>query len=570
VLALPAKLGGGNGLAIGAALINAAALFGIAIIGYRRGGAVVGAVAVTLGAVLAWSMGSEVLFEPWQPHVLLLPFLCFLMLVWTIACGDLAALPWAAGVGSFVVQTHLSYAILVPLLGLWAIVGATLVLLRARRADPSSWPALRGRAIRSGMIAIVVFVVCWLQPLIEQFTSDGDGNLTRLAEHARDSKVGTVGVGFGTRAVASVVSLPPWWIRPSFENTFSPQEGWQPPSLLLAVGSLLVLGVLLALCWWGARRRHDRDGSLIIVTAVVALACGLISAWRTPTTVFGTEPHVFRWLWPIGAFFAVGIAVTIVRRFARASIGITGACALVAVVFGIVNLPTSSQGTGPNSQQYAIPTVRELDKKMGALAKDGPLLIDDPFSVFANPYAAAVLAELQERGIPFVARDPVLVRQLGPGRRYDGHNARNELLLRTGDKAFTRPPGSTSAVRGSGLSRDEQRELSRLQRQIRGYIAAGHLRLNVAGRAALARGELPVLQQVLQSGGGADAQAVLDSRELVTVVDRNQALLREAWLDRFERYATLQKRFDIETVALFVRPLTPEDQRTGGTRGSLG
>ena len=63
VLALPAKLGGGTGLAIGSALINAMALLGIAIVGYRRGGAVVEAAAVAVGAVLAWSMGSEVLFE---------------------------------------------------------------------------------------------------------------------------------------------------------------------------------------------------------------------------------------------------------------------------------------------------------------------------------------------------------------------------------------------------------------------------------------------------------------------------------------------------------------------------
>ena len=32
----------------------------------------------------------------------------------------------------------------------------------------------------------------------------------------------------------------------------------------------------------------------------------------------------------------------------------------------------------------------------------------------------AVLAELQDRNLPFVAKDETLVRQLGPGRRYDG------------------------------------------------------------------------------------------------------------------------------------------------------
>ncbi|HEY4396550.1 MAG TPA: hypothetical protein VGO28_02645 [Acidimicrobiia bacterium] len=565
VLALPAKLGGGTGIAIGAAAINVVALLGIAIIGYRRGGAVVGAVAVTVGALLAWSMGSEVLFEPWQPHILLLPFLCFVTLVWAVACGDLVALPWAVGVGSFVVQTHLSYAILVPLVGAWGLVGLALVLRGNRRREPGSWPGLRGRVIRNGVIAAVVFVVCWLQPLIEQFTADGDGNLTRLIRHARDPKVKTVGFDFGIRAVASVVSLPPWWVRPSFGNTFA-YKTWRPPSLLLAVGSLLVVAVVLGWCWWGARRHHDRVASRILATAGIVLACALVSAGRTPTTVFGTEPHVYRWVWPVAAFVALAVAVAIVRRLARFSLQITGAFAVVAVVFGVLNLPTSNQGGGPNAQQDAIPAAHDLDRKMGALEQDGPLLIDDLFKVvFADPYGGAIMAELQERGIPFVVQDRGLVRQLGPARRYNGHNARNELLMRLGDSALTAPPGSRLAVRGSGLTAAEQRELSRLRRMIGDYVRAGRLRLNAAGQRAVARGDLPVIGRELRSAAGPDAQAVIDSRELRALVDRHEAVLHGIWADRFERYVTLQHKFDTQTVALFVRPLSSRAASSGSS-----
>jgi hypothetical protein len=194
---------------------------------------------------------------------------------------------------------------------------------------------------------------------------------------------------------------------------------------------------------------------------------------------------------------------------------------------------------------------------MGALEKDGPLLIDDLFKVvFADPYGGAIMAELDDRGIPFVVRDPGLVRQLGPGRRYNGHNAQNELLMRLGDGALTPPPGSRLAARGSGLTADEQRELSRLRQMIGDYVHAGRLRLNRAGRRAVALGELPVLERDLQSASGPDAQAVLDSRELSAVVKGRDALLHGAWADRFERYVTLQEKFDTETVALFVRPLT--------------
>jgi hypothetical protein len=69
-----------------------------------------------------------------------------------------------------------------------------------------------------------------------------------------------------------------------------------------------------------------------------------------------------------------------------------------------------------------------------------------------------------------------------------------------------------------------------------------------------------VLQGQLQPGAPADPQALLDSRELITVLDRHEAVFHRAWADRFERYAVLQKRFDTETVALFVRPLTSTSQ----------
>ena len=110
-------------------------------------------------------------------------------------------------------------------------------------------------------------------------------------------------------------------------------------------------------------------------------------------------------------------------------------------------------------------------------------------------------------------------------------------------------------MRGGGLTTAEQRELADLQRQVGEHVAAGRLRLNSGGRARSCNGDFPVLQGQLQSGASADRQALLDSRELITVVDRGEAVLHGVWADRFERYAVLQKRFDTETVALFVRPL---------------
>jgi len=76
LLALPVRIfGGGAGLALGVAIINIVAIVGIAVFAYRRGGALTGTLAMLLTAGLCWTMGSEALFEPWQPVAVLLPFL---------------------------------------------------------------------------------------------------------------------------------------------------------------------------------------------------------------------------------------------------------------------------------------------------------------------------------------------------------------------------------------------------------------------------------------------------------------------------------------------------------------
>ena len=78
-------------------------------------------------------------------------------------------------------------------------------------------------------------------------------------------------------------------------------------------------------------------------------------------------------------------------------------------------------------------------------------------------------------------------------------------------------------MRGSGLTTAEQRELADLQRQIGergGGSAASEQR-----RPPRRNGDFPVLQGQLQSGASADRQALLDSRELITVVDRGEAVL---------------------------------------------
>jgi hypothetical protein len=559
VLAVPARLfEPGAGVAFGVGLVNALCIVGIAVFANRRGGALLGTIAMAATATLCWAMGSELLFDPWGPHAVLLPFLFFLVLVWSMTCGDLPALPFAVGVGSLVMQTHLSYVLLVPLLGAWGIFGLAFALRRDRGEAPDAWPGRRRRALRYTAVGGAVMAVCWIQPLIEQFTADGRGNMTRLLDSAR-SQTETIGIGFGTRVVATVVSLPPWWFRPSMNDTFI--SGWDAPSLARAIVSLLILAVVLGWCAWNARRRHDRVSMWALATAVVALVIGLMTAGRGPVTAFGkVTPHTFRWLWPLGAFVFFVVAASLGRQLANRavkssySVALVGVFTLATVVVAVPNLPFSDEGGGPNSAGYAIPAAADLAKHMGSLDGQGPLLIDDLFQgAFADPYGGAAAAELQRRGIPFVTGDPGLERHLGPARRYNGRNAKTALLLRTGDETLEAPPGSREVARGEGVSAADQQELSRLKTQITEYLVQGRLRLNRRGQAALERGALPNLSHVQSSG--VDPRVLFTSRELDVMIRENFLVLDDAWSKRFERYADLQHQWDQQTVALFVAPI---------------
>lgn len=559
LLAVPARLGDEVGVAVGAALLNVAAIALVGLFARRRGGAVAGALGLLVASAVAWAMGSELLFDPWQPHSLLLAFLLLLVLTWSLACGDRLALPVAVGVGSLILQTHLSYVILIGALALWGAVGLGLALRRARGADPLAWRSLRGGTARAAIAAAVVLALAWSQPLVEQVTSDDEGNLSRLAGNMGAAPV-TVGPVLGTRIVASVVAMPPWWFRPSFAETLEPSPTAPPvaglevrapalPATSWAVVWLLVVGAaLLVTVWWG-RRRDDPAVWTVAVTAAVALLAGLVTASSLPVSSLGIAPHQLRWLWPLGAFAVLALALALLRG----ALGGTSRSAALVVLAALTaavaaaNLPASNPGAGPAGDAWAIPVLHRLNDGMAALEGEGPVVIDLRGVRFAEPYSGPVMAELQRRGIPFLVDDEGMERQMGSSRRLRGQEAQR-LVIREGD-ATSALPGARRAVLVEGLDRDQRRELERLRSAVGTHL--GTLRavpLNERGRAAQARGRLA-------SPLPPDVRLLLGHRLLLQLVEDDLLDREHPWHDRFARYAELQRRWDRRTVGLFLAPL---------------
>jgi len=194
-LALPYWLTGGNGLglSLGALLVNAASVIGIAVLAWRRGGAPLLAWVMVLVALLLHLLGPEVLRDPWNPHLAIVPLALLVFLGWSVACGSAWLLPVAVGVGSAIVQTHLGFG---PVVGV-LLLGSVALLLTHRRSG----------LLRPLAVTAVVAAVLWAPAVIEELSHE-PGNLSTLRTYMEEERE-TPGVRTGAElASAQLGRLP--------------------------------------------------------------------------------------------------------------------------------------------------------------------------------------------------------------------------------------------------------------------------------------------------------------------------------------------------------------------------
>jgi hypothetical protein len=432
-------------MAIGVAVLNALAVVLAAVFAHRIGGPRFTALTMVAAGGLAWSMGSELLFDPWQPHSLLLPFLALLVLTVAVASGDLTGLPWAVGVGSLIVQTHLSYAVLVPGILFAGMVWAA--VRSGRETPPIERQALRRQWGRAIGIAFLVGLLSWAQSLWEQVAREG--NLLAVATNAGGGD-STVGLRSGTRIAGSVIGDPTGWLRPSFEDRFLPDPAGAavvshgaPLADVRALGtallSLAVIAALLVGSAWLARRRGDRAGVAVAVVAGAAIALALGTTASLPVSeAFGIAPHQLRFLWPIAAVSAIlPLAVLLPRH--RAATAVTAA---VAIALAVATVPAMNAEAGPSADVAARPVVAEVADQVevwAAANRDRVLYFDGRSVPFAEPFSGPLLLELQRLGIAFEVDDDFSY-QVGPRRR-GPDEATGQIRIAIGTDVAV-PPGA--------------------------------------------------------------------------------------------------------------------------------
>lgn len=419
------------GQAIGIATINAACVIGAAIAAHRIGGWAFERWVLVAAAALGWTLGSELLIDMFQGHALLFPFLLLLVLLAGASTGHPWVWPWVVAVGSLIVQTHVSYAYILTILGLTVVTAAVFDV------DPPR-PAPLGRALRSraALWSYGVFALAWLQPVIEQLFGEGQGNLSRLAANASGGDV-TVGLRNAVKLAGAVFTVPPWWTRWGFADTIQPSGAVDTgdglvvvmpglPDGLLSAALLAVLAGLLGWSWWRARRAGNRVLAAACMLSIAGLVGSVLSVSRLTVGIVGFAPHHVRWMFVIALCCHLTLIASLfdvaAERWPRPTVDrvATIAAGVAIVAFSVANVPFFAQRHGPTADIAAMPAMRRLFDDLDPLRDVQPVLYRTDNLRIYEPYSSAIQLQLQGKGIEFRVDHDSLLRHLGENRRADG------------------------------------------------------------------------------------------------------------------------------------------------------
>ncbi|HBU01198.1 MAG TPA: hypothetical protein DEB20_01285, partial [Acidimicrobiaceae bacterium] len=119
LLAFPYHLFGDKpeALLAAAATLNALTVAALSAVAWRRGRLPLVALTMAATAILIHAMGPEMIRDPWNPFITLLPLALTVFLVWSVIEGDFWMWPPLAFLVSFELQSHIGYLPMLAMLG---------------------------------------------------------------------------------------------------------------------------------------------------------------------------------------------------------------------------------------------------------------------------------------------------------------------------------------------------------------------------------------------------------------------------------------------------------------------
>lgn len=453
VLAVPYRILGSSSTAVltGAAALNVACIGGIGWIAHRRGGWPLLAWTSALLALLLLGAPDDLLVDPWNPSIVVLPFALLMLLSWSLTAGDHRLAPLWVLVASFILQSHVGYAPVVVVLGAWALIW----LLRTHGRTAVPW--LAGAA--------ALGLALWLPPLIQQLTGD-PGNLGEIAGHFLDTGRSTVGPGragevFGRHLAPFGIWMGGGEPTDPFTGELVGGSAWAAVPLLAAFG---------AATWFAARARA-RESLLLAGQTALTLVVGFVAASRITGEVY---PYLFGWLEVLAMFLWLSAGwslYTSIGSELRARVRPVAVPVLVAVT-GLVSIVTTVDAWRIDLQLPGVSESVEAVAPAVVDAADDRSLLILPRGSCLHAAAYGVALQLDRAGVPIVSTEEWSNRY-GDHRVWDGSNADVRVTVVCGnevDEALAEAADRDDievVARHDTLHPSEQTELEDLERELR-------------------------------------------------------------------------------------------------------
>jgi hypothetical protein len=401
----------------------------IALVVWRvaRGGLAVAIVAMLV--VYSWRV-APLLASPWNPHVIVFPFMALIVVAAAIASGWIELLPLAMLMGTIAVQTHLG---VLP----GAVAVSAIVLGSALFFAGSGVPI--GRTVGILSVTLCLVVVLWAVPVWEEMTR-APGNLTKLW---RFFFTGPRGAQPFRSAYVAWTDMLAGIVRPDLRLADgSPfrrshvrwSEGW-------AAAEVVLLAITATLAARAGRRFQAALSGLLVLGAMVAL-------WSATRIEDAIVDHEVFWISGLGVLAAASLLDAGISAIWRGRIPPRLACAACAAgvcVIGALGvhqlLLVTNRTSAPSPQQVAVATLGDALTRRVRSNNARPFMKIDQDTW---PIAAGVLVNLQKSGLPFAVdadwlpmfteraaatgRETEMVTIVGPERH---------LLLTAKDRAST-------------------------------------------------------------------------------------------------------------------------------------
>ena len=345
---------------------------------------------------------GDMIASVWNPHVIILPMLAFVVVAAAIATPGVAT-PYVGRVlsdpargrstdppctwlivsfvvlGSFLVQTHLAMAPLVAAVGVVAIVASR-------------------RARQPWMTACVAAIVLWLPPIVEQLTHR-PGNVAKIIRFfLGDPVAGGQSLAVAAAAWASALVAP---FRPAFVVALG--FDLTPPgasAVVIAAAEVVALIVVAVIA-----RPRDRFAAWLATMCALATVVALAATTRIRERIID---HEIFWMSGLGALNVAAIVAGVAARFDlsrtwRPLARLATAIAFVLVVTVSVQAMRHVLARTRGPEDHAVDVVVEaIQRELSRAGARRPLVEIDP-PVW--PIAAGALLEIDKQHVRFAVDD---------------------------------------------------------------------------------------------------------------------------------------------------------------------